>query len=190
MDQTLTLDDARRAVAEAFARAGTITDYDPDSIDDLLNEITEKASGSVLKRRFDRDFPMAAQVDLLAVVAALRQILDLANSATATELIAWDRQRVQATPTSYTLHTALFRGGPYDGITMDLKGPADGIWAGPPSYTPISFTSPTYGTGSCYYQRIYNLDRTGPAWIMTYREDRNDHVPADAQPDAQPGGLL
>jgi hypothetical protein len=148
--------------AAAFGRANDAVD--PEDLDDHLFGIVEKAAGSLLRDRHRRDFPHAAVGDLLATVAALRDVLGLSSTPTAVEVMAWEQRQGAAKHAASAVrvdYPVTFLDGPYEGVEMTLEGPSGaypepgdplawlveekGGWAaGPLAYVPLPVEGPLY----------------------------------------------
>ncbi|MGX1268051.1 hypothetical protein [Streptomyces phaeoluteigriseus] len=74
----------------AYERAGT--HLERGDIDIELAEVADKAACSLLRDRWNDDFPIAAYVELLTAVAALRAVFGFDPTPTAREVTDWSEK--------------------------------------------------------------------------------------------------
>ncbi|KQX77047.1 MULTISPECIES: hypothetical protein [unclassified Streptomyces] len=137
-------------------------EVDADGLDGHLFSIVEKAAGSLHRDRHRRDFPHAANADLLTMVAALRDVLGFSPTPTGAEVKAWEQRQgalKNGASAERVGYPVTFLDGPYEGVELMLEGPSGaypepgdplgwlvgekGGWvAGPLAYVPLSVEGP------------------------------------------------
>ncbi|MFE1206288.1 hypothetical protein ACFW5V_31895 [Streptomyces sp. NPDC058762] len=177
----------------AYERAGT--HLAPGDVDIELAEVADKAACSLLRDRWEDDFPIAAYTELLTAVAALRAVLGFDPTPTAPEVLDWAEKLGNQLgegleePTSRCY--AQFLDGPYRGavlavpqsLRMGDMGPATTLTL------PIAWgDTADPGHGEARYQRSPAADRG--TWLYRLdgdvREDARPHITLSA-PSAQAG---
>ncbi|MGW3627795.1 hypothetical protein [Streptomyces sp. NPDC000880] len=175
MSNTPSLSAPLELVTAAFARGGV--HIAPDALDIHLAEIADKASCSLLRDQWKRDFPVAAYTELLSTVAALRDVLGYSATPTAVEVFDWVREQRKASIEAMTgprrPYPVSFLDGPYRGVEMVLEGPESGPHAGPPHFTPLPVATgdterPGYDT--VRYKRAEEPTDEG-VWLYRLRTD-------------------
>ncbi|MFJ7054732.1 hypothetical protein ACIQU7_23780 [Streptomyces albidoflavus] len=175
-------------VCAAYARGGTGLDH--HTIDAELYEVADKAACSLLRDRWNDDFPIAAYVELLSAVAALRAVLGLAPTPTAREVTQWSENLERElgshvggpTKPSYVR----FADGPYRGAVLRLPEPSTPAGAGPTAVLvlPIAWGDTVDpGRGDALYRRALSVSADG-LWLYylvgEVREDARPHITAPA----------
>ncbi|MEV8344585.1 hypothetical protein [Streptomyces niveus] len=170
----------------AYKRAGT--HLTRDDVDIELAEVADKAACSLLRDRWNENFPIAAYVELLTTVAAFRAALGFDPTPTAPEVFQWaeDLGRQLGSeidgPTAQSL--VRFVNGPYSGAILRVpgateKGPAETLTL------PIAWgDTADPGRGKAQYRRapavndeclwLYRLDDEA------VRDDARPHITAPA----------
>ncbi|MFI7415331.1 hypothetical protein ACIBU0_42525 [Streptomyces sp. NPDC049627] len=173
----------------AYERGGThLTRGD---IDIELAEAADKAACSLLRDRWNDDFPIAAYVELLTTVAALRAVLGFDPTPTAREVTDWAEKLGERLggeidgPAS--LSFIKFANGPYKGAVLRVPGAAD---QGPAAALtlPIAWGDTAEpGHGEARYERDAEATDEG-LWLYrlddeTVREDARPHITLTAESD-------
>ncbi|MGW4086936.1 hypothetical protein ACWEGS_28290 [Streptomyces sp. NPDC004822] len=166
------------------------THLERGDVDIELAEVADKAACSLLRDRWNDDFPIAAYVELLNTIAAFRAVLGFDPTPTAREVTQWSEESGERLghdvdgPTS--LSFIKFANGPYRGAVLRVPGAAD---QGPA----VALTLPIawgdtadLGRGEARYKRdpaadeglwLYRLDDE------TVREDARPHITLTAESD-------
>lgn len=175
----------------AFARGGTLLDR--DSLDMHLAGIADKAACSLLRDRWNDDFPIAAYVELLTSIAALRAVLGFDSTPTAREVLDWAEKLGERLGSELddpkSSEYAKFVDGPYSGAILIVPGTLAMPDMGPASTLtlPIAWgDTADPGRGEARYKREpaarervwhYRLDDE------TVREDARPHIVLTAESD-------
>jgi hypothetical protein len=170
-------------VAAVYERSGT-GPLDNDTIDIELAEVADKAACSLLRDRWKDDFPIAAYLELLTMVAALRAVLGFDPTPTAPEVLQWSKNLgtqlgSESDGPSSPLYVK-FVNGPYRGAVLSVPGV---LTAGPAVVLtlPIAWgDTADPGRGQARYRR----DPAPDDGLWPYRLDRD--VREDARPHITP----
>ncbi|MFE6639582.1 hypothetical protein ACFVFT_38290 [Streptomyces tendae] len=174
---------------DVYKRAGT--HLAPGDVDIELAEVADKAACSLLRDRWNDDFPIAAYTELLTAVAALRAVHGFDPTPTAPEVLDWAErlgnqlgEQLEA-PTSRCY--VRFLDGPYRGavlavpqsLRMGDMGPATTLTL------PIAWgDTADPGHGEARYQRSPAAD--GGTWLYRLdgdiREDARPHITLRSAP--------
>ncbi|RZU28287.1 hypothetical protein EV284_6453 [Streptomyces sp. BK022] len=168
-----------KVAAAAFTRSGTY--MDPDVVDSHLLEIADKAACSLLRDRWRDDFPVAAYSELLATIAAFREVLGLDPTPTGVEVFNWaalqKRLAMQKIDGQHQQYLVQFRNGPFKGAIMPFHGPTG---QGPVKTLtlPIAWGDSTErGRGTAIYVRSGDAN---DQHLWPYK--LGNQVPEDARP--------
>lgn len=169
-------------VSAAYARGGT-GPLEHDTIDIELAEVADKAACSLLRDRWNDDFPIAAYDDLLSVVAALRAVLGFDPTPTALEVLQWSdnlgEQLGDAIGGPTSPFYVKFVNGPYQGAILSIPGTLTPPDMGPAGTLtlPIAWgDTADPGRGQAEYRR----DPAADEGLWLYRLD------ADVREDSRP----
>ncbi|MFE4579378.1 hypothetical protein [Streptomyces chartreusis] len=171
-------------VRGAYERGGTVL-VDRVDVDIELAEAADKAACSLLRDRWNEDFPIAAYVELLKTVAALRAVLSFDPTPTAQEVLDWAEilgERLGGEidgPTSPFY--VRFVDGPYSGAILKVPGTLTLPDMGPAATLtlPIAWgDTADPGRGEARYQRDPAADES--LWLYRLdgdvREDARPHI--------------
>ncbi|MFD9394186.1 hypothetical protein ACFWBB_26640 [Streptomyces sp. NPDC060000] len=172
----------------AYERGGTyLTRGD---VDIELAEVADKAACSLLRDRWNDNFPIAAYLELLTVVAALRAVLGFDPTPTAREVTDWSEELGERLgsdvdgPTSFSF--IRFVNGPYKGAVLRVLGASD---LGPAAALtlPIAWgDTADPGHGEARYKRDAEVTDEG-LWLYRLdgdvREDARPHITLSTSPD-------
>ncbi|MFD9190377.1 hypothetical protein ACFWCA_19365 [Streptomyces phaeochromogenes] len=168
-------------VRGAYERGGTHLDRGAVEIE--LAEVADKAACSLLRDRWDDDFPIAAYDELLTAVAALRAVLGFDPTPTAQEVLEWaeklgERLGSEAGGPSAQFFVR-FLDGPYRGAVLSVPGTLAMPDLGPAGTLslPIAWGDNLEpGRGEARYQR----DAVADEGLWLYR------LAGDVQKDSRP----
>jgi len=173
-------------VINAFAAAGTILER--DVVDLHLLETVDKAACSLLWDQWTDGFPVAAYSELLATIAALRNILGYSPTPTAVEVNTWARNLRDASAESSgedkELHEVRIVEGPHMGVLLGVWGPKTphepDTLAGPVLMLELPTErgdSKDMEFGTAYYRRLKRPHPNSGRW--EYMLDRKRPFPAE-----------
>ncbi|MEU9355036.1 hypothetical protein AB0D65_29580 [Streptomyces griseoloalbus] len=169
-------------VRGAYDRAGT--HLERGDIDIELAEVADKAACSLLRDRWNDDFPIAAYVELLTAVAALRAVLGFDPTPTAREVLDWaddlGKRLGSDLDDPKSSEYAKFVDGPYSGAILIVPGTLAMPDMGPASTLdlPIAWgDTADPGRGEARYKR----DPAARERLWHYRLD-DETVREDARP--------
>ncbi|MFM9629824.1 MULTISPECIES: hypothetical protein [Streptomyces] len=178
-------------VSAAYERAGT-GPLDRDAIDIELYDVADKAACSLLRDRWNDDFPIAAYLELLSAVAALRDVLGFDPTPTGREVLDWSENLGQKLGSQIDGPTSPFSvqfvNGPYRGAVLSIPG----VIAPPDTGPAVTLTLPIAwgdtadpGRGEARYQREPAADEG--LWLYRLygdvREDARPHITCPATSD-------
>ncbi|MEU2969062.1 RsbRD N-terminal domain-containing protein [Streptomyces ardesiacus] len=174
---------------DAYEHAGT--HLERGDVDIELAEVADKAACSLLRDRWNDDFPIAAYTELLTAIAALRAVHGFDPTPTAREVLDWAERLGNQLgeglegPTSRCY--VQFLDGPYRGavlavpqsLRMGDMGPAAALTL------PIAWgDTADPGRGEVRYQRSPAADRG--TWLYRLdgdvREDARPHITVPSAP--------
>lgn len=173
----------------AYERAGT--HLTRDDVDIELADTADKAACSLLRDRWNDDFPIAAYVELLTAVAALRAILGFDPTPTAREVTEWSEklgERLGGEVEGPTFLSFIkFANGPYKGAVLRVPGQAD---QGPAAVLTLPIVwgdTVDPGRGEARYLRDAEATDEG-LWLYrlddeTVREDARPHITLTPESD-------
>lgn len=172
----------------AYERGGT--QLNRGDVDIELAEVADKAACSLLRDRWNDDFPIAAYVELLSAVAALRAVLDFDPTPTAVEVTGWSEKLGERLGSDVdgptTLSFIRFANGPYKGAVLRVPGASD---LGPADALTLPITwgcTADPGHGEAQYKRDAEVTGEG-LWLYRLdgdvREDARPHITLPATPD-------
>lgn len=171
-------------VVAAYGRGGT--HLERDAVDIELYEVADKAACSLLRDRWNDDYPLTAYVELLSAVAALRAVLGFDPTPTAREVTDWSErlgERLGSTVDGPTSPSFIrFVNGPYRGAVLRVSGAAN---QGPAASLtlPIAWgDTQDPGRGEARYRRGPKVVDEG-LWLYLLddetREDARPHITLD-----------
>ncbi|MER6616305.1 hypothetical protein [Streptomyces xantholiticus] len=174
-------------VRAAYARGGN--HLNRDDVDIELAEVADKAACSLLRDRWNDDFPIAAYLELLSAVAALRAVLGFDPTPTAPEVLQWSENLGEQLASEVDGPTAPFYvrfvNGPYSGAILSTPGAPD---MGPAATLtlPIAWgDTADPGRGEARYWRDPAADEG--LWLYRLdgdvREDSRPHITLPATSD-------
>jgi hypothetical protein len=141
----------------AYARGGN--HLDRDVVDLELAAIADKAACSLLRDRWDDDFPIAAYTELLSAIAALRAVLGFDPSPTAREVHEWaanlGREMTKEIDGLVSPCFLKFVNGPYQGAVLHVPGVNPEMGPASTLTLPIAWgDTEAPGRGEAQYERI------------------------------------
>ncbi|MFC9534432.1 hypothetical protein ACFT38_28395 [Streptomyces sp. NPDC056975] len=155
-----------------------------------LAEVADKAACSLLRDRWDDAFPIAAYVELLTAVAALRAVLGFDPTPTAREVFDWSEKLGERLgdgvdgPASFCF--IRFANGPYKGAVLRVPG-APSLGPAATLTLPVAWgDTADPGRGEARYQRDVEATDDG-LWLYRLdgdvREDARPHITLSATSD-------
>ncbi|MFK0159168.1 hypothetical protein ACIQVK_44745 [Streptomyces sp. NPDC090493] len=174
----------------AYERGGT--HLERGDVDIELAEAADKAACSLLRDRWNDDFPIAAYVELLTTVAALRAVLGFDPTPTAREVLDWAEKLGERLGSELEGPTSpffvKFANGPYRGAVLSVPGTLVMPNMGPAGTLtlPIAWGDTLDpGRGEARYQRDAAADEG--LWLYRLdgdvREDARPHITLPAASD-------
>ena len=171
----------------AYERGGT--HLERGDVDIELAEVADKAACSLLRDRWNDDFPTAAYLELLSAVAALRAVLGFDATPTSREVLDWSDRLGERLGKEVDGPTApfyvKFANGPYRGAVLSVPGVPD---MGPAATLtlPIAWgDTADPGRGEALYRRDEAADEG--LWLYRLagdvREDARPHITLPSEPD-------
>ncbi|PNG22346.1 hypothetical protein [Streptomyces cahuitamycinicus] len=144
-------------VRSAYARGGK--HLDRDVVDLELAEIADKAACSLLRDRWNDDFPIAAYTELLSAVAAVRAVLGFAPTPTAREVHEWaenlGKQMAEEIDGLVSPCFIQFVNGPYKGAVLSVPARTPAMGPANTLTLPIAWGDTEQpGRGEAQYERI------------------------------------
>ncbi|MET9776185.1 hypothetical protein ABZ023_18325 [Streptomyces sp. NPDC006367] len=165
-----------------YKHAGT--HLDRDTVDIELAEVADKAACSLLRDRWNDDFPIAAYGELLTAVAALRAVLGFDPTPTAREVLDWadelGKRLGDELEDPKSSEYARFVDGPYSGVILIVPGTLamPDMGPAPTLDLPIAWgDTADPGRGEARYKR----DPAAREGVWHYRLD-DETVREDARP--------